>query len=108
MVSLNATGILGRDAVCFAMQDKYVVNFSIASNKAYKDANGVRQTKTTWVECAYFSKTDAIVQWLKKGTIVSVQGNPEINVFAKQDGSQGYSLKCIVNEIDFFSQNKPQ
>ena len=81
MVSLNATGIIGRDAVCFAMQDKYVVNFSIASNKTYKDA---------------------------QGTIVAVQGNPEINVFSKQDGSQGYSLKCIVNEIDFYSQNKTQ
>ena len=104
MINLNATGILSRDAVCFEKDGKYVINFSIASNKSYKDAQGQKQTKTTWVECAYWSTTDAIVQWLKKGTLASIQGQVEVNVFQKQDGTQGYSLKCIVNEIDFYNQ----
>ena len=104
MVLLTATGMLGKDAVCYSKDDKYVINFTLASNKTYKDPQGNKQTITTWVDCAYWTKSDALVQWLKKSTIVMVSGEAQVNVYTKTDGTPGHTLKCLVKEIDFYTK----
>lgn len=85
-------GNLGKDALCNEVNGTNVINFSVAHTEKYKDKQGNQQQKTTWVDCSWWSDRTAIVPYLKKGTMVYLEGTPEVRSFAKQDGTVGTSL----------------
>lgn len=92
MLKLMVIGNLGKDATTNNVNGNTVINFSVAHTEKYKDKQGNQQQKTTWVECSWWSDRLAIVPYLKKGTMVYLEGTPEVRSFAKQDGTTGASL----------------
>lgn len=99
MLKLLLIGNLGKDATINLYDGKSVINFSVAHTEKYKDKNGNNNSKVVWVECAYWVNSTGIAQYLNKGTSVFVEGVPEINVFEKQDGTTGSSLKLKVTSV---------
>jgi single-strand DNA-binding protein len=73
MLKVLVIGHLGKDATVNNVNGKTVINFTVAHSEKYKDAQGDRQSKTTWVDCAWWSDRSAIVPYLKKGAQVYVE-----------------------------------
>jgi single-strand DNA-binding protein len=88
MIKLQIIGNLGQDAEVRSVNGKQVINFSIAHTESYKDAQGVKQQKTTWVGANYWTDRTAVAQYLKKGTQVYVEGTPEVRTYDGQRGTQ--------------------
>lgn len=97
MLKALIIGNLGKDAVVNTLPSgQSVINFSVAHTESYKDKQGDKQSKTTWVDCAWWTDKHAIVPYLKKGTQVYIEGQPEIKTYTKNDGGMGVSFTCRV------------
>ena len=99
MIKLLAIGHLGKDAVVNNVNGKTVINFSVAHTEKYKDAQGNQVDRTVWVECAHWTDKTAIAPYLKKGTQVYVEGNPDVRSYTTQDGKQGASLSLRILSV---------
>lgn len=110
MLDITVVGHLGNDAVINETNGRKVINFSVAHTEKYKDAQGVVNSKTIWVECAKWGDSIGVAQYLKKGTQVVVTGRPEANGFMRKDGTADARLKCTVNFLQLLgsSTHQPQ
>jgi single-strand DNA-binding protein len=99
MIKLQVIGNLGKDAVVNNVNGKNVINFTVAHTERFKDAQGVQKDKTTWVDCAYWTDRTAIAPYLKKGTQVYVEGQPDVRTYQTQDGRQGASLTLRIASV---------
>lgn len=99
MIKLQIIGNLGKDAVVNNVNGKTVINFNVAHTERYKDAQGVTKDKTTWVDCAYWTDRTAVAPYLKKGTQVYTEGQPDVRTYTTQDGRQGASLTLRVASV---------
>jgi single-strand DNA-binding protein len=108
MIKLTAIGHLGKDSEVRKVGEKQVINFSVAHSEKYKDAQGNQQTKSLWIECAYWSDRTAIAQYLKKGTQVYIEGQPEIEQYTTNDGRTGVKLKCRVGSVQLLGSSNTE
>lgn len=99
MIKLQVIGNLGKDGVVNNVNGKNVINFSVAHTEKFKDAQGVQKDKTIWVECAYWTDRTGIAPYLKKGTQVYAEGQPDIRSYTTKDGTQGTSLSLRVSSV---------
>ena len=99
MIKLQVIGHLGKDAIVNNVNGKSVINFTVAHSEKYKDAQGAQKERTIWVDCAYWSEKIAIAPYLKKGTSVFVEGQPDVRTYTTQDGRNGASLTLRVANI---------
>ncbi len=92
-------GRLGKDAELktVGQQNMPMVSFSIAANMA---RNGSQQDIVVWYNCSMFRNTK-IVEYLKKGTRVLINGQLEFN--KSQDGATTY-YGILVNGIELLAQ----
>jgi single-strand DNA-binding protein len=105
-------GNLGADAELKTINDnqRAVINFSVAITEKWKDQQGNEQSKTRWIRCALWRKTDqvGIAQYLKKGTSVYVEGIPEARAFVNAAGEAQASLDVAVSSIDLLGSPQGQ
>jgi len=106
MIKLQVIGNLGKDCTVNTVNGKNVMNFNVAHTEKYKDAQGVQKEKTTWVECAYWSDRTAVAPYLKKGTQVFVEGQPEVRTW-ESNGKSGASLTVRVSSVQLLG-GKPE
>lgn len=99
MIKLQIIGNLGKDAVVNNVNGKSVINFTVAHTEKYKNAQGVQQDKTTWLDCAYWTDRVAIAPYLKKGTQVYAEGQPDVRSYSTKEGTPGASLTLRVQNI---------
>lgn len=59
-------GRLGQDAIVRPIGEWNAISFSVAIQKKKKD-----EYVTSWINCTYWSKSDKVANYLKKGTLVS-------------------------------------
>lgn len=107
MIKLQVIGHLGRDCVTNTVNGKSVMNFTVAHTEKYRDQQNVQQSRTTWVDCAYWSDRTALAPYLRKGTQVFVEGIPEVRTYPKNDGTTGASLTVRVMNIQLLG-SKPE
>jgi single-strand DNA-binding protein len=99
MIKLQVIGNLGKDAIVNNVNGKNVINFTVAHTERYKDAQGNQKDKTTWVDCAYWTDRTAVAPYLKKGTQVFVEGQPDVRTYTTQDGRNGASLSLRIASV---------
>jgi single-strand DNA-binding protein len=77
-----------------------VANFSVATDFSYKDRNGERQKRTEWHKIVAWRKLAEIVQqYLKKGSLVYIEGRIETREWQDKEGQKRYSTEIIANEM---------
>lgn len=107
MLRLTVTGNLGRDAEVKQINQNFVINFSVAHTTKYRDQQGVQQSRTTWINCAYWTdRQPAVAQYLTKGTQVLVEGEPEVEWFNTKQNGIVASQKCRVRTIELLGSPK--
>lgn len=98
MIKLQIIGHLGKNAVENQVNGKTVLNFSVAHNERYKNAQGVQQERTVWANCAMWAP-NAVGPYLLQGTHVFVEGTPYIELYTDNAGAPAASLKVRVYEV---------
>jgi len=80
-----------------------VVSFGLATNRTWKDKNGVKQESTTFHNIVAFGKTAEIMsQYLKKGRSAFIEGRIETRSWDdKNDGTKKYRTEIIVDNFQF-------
>ncbi len=80
-----------------------VVSFGLATNRTWKDKNGVKQESTSFHNIVAFGKTAEIMaQYLKKGSSAFVEGRIETRSWDdKNDGTKKYRTEIIVDNFQF-------
>lgn len=79
-----------------------VASFSLATNRTYKDKNGVKQEKTDFHNVVVFGKqAELIEQYMKKGNPLFVEGRIETRSWDGADGKKNYRTEIIVENFQF-------
>lgn len=108
MVKIQLIGNLGKDAIVNNVNGKSVINFSVCHTEKYKDSQGEQRDRSLWVDCAYWTDKTAVAPYLKKGTQVYVEGQPDVRTYITADGKQGVSLTCRVGMIQLLGGGQAQ
>ena len=78
-----------------------VVNFSIATNRTYKDRDGKKQEQTDFHNIVVFGRqADVVNQYLKKGSSVFVEGRMQTRSWEK-DGEKKYRTEVVADRVQF-------
>lgn len=102
MIKLQIIGYLGRNAVEKQVNGRAVLNFNVAHNERYKDAQGVLQERTIWAECAMWAP-NGVGPYLLQGTYVFVEGTPHLELYTTSAGTPATSLKLRVTGLKLLS-----
>jgi single-strand DNA-binding protein len=72
----------------------------VATDHSYKDKTGERQKRTEWHKIVAWGKLAEIVQqYLKKGSLVYIEGRIETREWQDKEGQKRYSTEIIANEM---------
>lgn len=78
-----------------------VANFSIATNRVYKDRDGAKQEQTEFHNIVVFARTaETVGQYLKKGSAVYIEGRLQTRSWDK-DGVKQYRTEVIAESVQF-------
>ena len=78
-----------------------VVNFSVATNRVFKDKDGKKQEQTDFHNIVVFGRqADTIQQYLKKGSSVFVEGRLQTRSWEK-DGHKQYRTEVVADRVQF-------
>lgn len=109
---LVATGNLGRDAdTRYTPNGDAVVNFSLPITSGYG-----KHEVTTWLNCSLWGKRgESVLPYLKKGTLVGVQGEFQARTYNDKEGNEKMSLELRVSDLKLLgnrtsatSESQPQ
>jgi single-strand DNA-binding protein len=79
---------------------KTVANFSIATNEIYHDANGNRQSETTWHRLVAWGKqAEVIEKYAHKGSEVAIEGKLTNRSWEDKNGEKQYITEVVVNSV---------
>src|SRR3972149_3553329 len=80
-----------------------VVNFSVATNRTYKDRDGKKQEQTVFHNVVVFGRqADTVNQYLKKGSSILVEGRIQTRSWDdKTSGEKKYRTEVIADRTQF-------
>ncbi len=95
-------GNLTRDPEVKALPSgQSVANFSVATNRTYKDKDGGKQEQVEYHNVVAFGRTAEVIgQYLKKGRPVFIEGRIQTRSWDK-DGAKQYRTEIIVESFQF-------
>lgn len=79
-----------------------VCRMSIAVGRRFANADGARDTDFFNIT-AWRGTADNCAKFLKKGNKVAVSGSIQTRSYEKQDGTKGFSVDIIADEVEFLS-----
>jgi len=95
-------GHLGKDPeVKYMANETAVCNFSIATNRSYKDKTGERVEQTEWHNITFYGKqAEVIKEYLKKGNQIYIEGRIQTTQ-SEKDGQTRYFTNIIGEQFSF-------
>lgn len=106
MANMNLVIIAGRltnDPQVKQAGSTTVVNFSIATDRGYKDRDGEWKKETLYIDAAAFGKmAENIGKYLAKGRNVLVRGSLRLNSWEeKTTGARRSKISIMIDECQF-------
>ena len=94
-------GHLGRDPdVRYTAEGTAVANLAVATNETWKDKDGEKQERTEWHRVVLFGKVAEIAaQFLKKGSLVYLQGRLQTRKWQGDDGQDRYTTEIVADRM---------
>ncbi|MGB1303991.1 single-stranded DNA-binding protein [Pseudoalteromonas marina] len=92
-------GNVGTIETRFTAQGQAITNLSLATNESWKDKQGQKQEKVTWIPITIFGKLAEIAEkYVKKGDKIYIAGKFTVEKYQdKNTGQDKYSTKIIVD-----------
>ncbi|MEX0918822.1 MAG: single-stranded DNA-binding protein [Candidatus Paceibacterota bacterium] len=79
-----------------------VTNFSVATNRVWKDKSGAKQEDTQFHNVVVFGvQAEHSAQYLKKGSSVLVEGRMQTRSWDAGDGSKKYRTEIVADRVQF-------
>ena len=79
-----------------------VCTFSVATNRVWKDKNGMKQEDTQYHNCVVFgTQAENVGQYLRKGSSVLVEGRLQTRSWDAQDGKKQYRTEIVADRVQF-------
>lgn len=104
-------GNLGRDAELRTLEGGTVaISFNLAIDESYKNKQGEKINKTTWLNCTKWVRNGGstnISKWLVKGAKVCVEGTMSARAWQNKEGEPMASLECNVINLELLGGAKP-
>ena len=96
MINITGSGRLTRDSsMRFTADGSPVLGFSVACDTGFGKSKA-----TCYLNCSLWgARGQSLEPYLKKGMPVTVVGSGSLRTYKKNDGEQGASLECNVNEV---------
>ncbi len=108
MIKLQLIGHLGRDAVLKEVNGVSVLNFTVAANERFRNAAGVLQERTTWVDCSLWDRLN-MAPYLLQGTMVYIEGSPKVDAYISNNtGALSGALHLRVGAIQLLSRKEEE
>jgi single-strand DNA-binding protein len=94
-------GHLGKDPeVRYMPNGEAVANVTLATSETWKDKTGEKQEKTEWHNIVFYKRLAEIVgQYLKKGSLIYVEGRITTEKWQDKEGKDRYTTKIVANEM---------
>lgn len=95
----------------YTASGKAVASFSLATNKSFTDAAGVRQDKTQWHKIICWEKTaQNVAKFLTKGSKALVKGEIEYREWTDDNGGRRFATEIQAHEVKFLDSkaDRPQ
>jgi single-strand DNA-binding protein len=108
MLKASVIGNLGGDPeLRYSANGAPFLRFNVASSYRTRDAGGAWQDRTEWVRVTVFgARADSLVQYLKKGTRVFVDGQLEARPWTDRDGQVRAGLEIAASDVEFMSSQR--
>lgn len=95
--TLTIEGFVARDPELKYHDGRAVTNVTVPHTPRRKNRQSNEWEDagpTLWVQASFWEQqAEAVVEAVRKGTLVTITGQPELNVFTKQDGSTDAQLR---------------
>lgn len=79
-----------------------VASFSVATNRVWKDKNGVKQENVDFHNIVVFGRQAEIVgQYMKKGSSILVEGRMQTRSWDDASGVKKYRTEIVVDRMQF-------
>ena len=109
MIRIFVIGRLGQDATVNNVNGKTVINFSVAHSEKFKNQQGEDTEKVSWCSCAYWTDKTNVANYLKKGTLIYMEGKPEAKTYLNDKTKETVAkLHARVTSLQLLSSNKPE
>jgi single-strand DNA-binding protein len=94
-------GNLGNDPKTTVVSNgNTMASFSVATSEKYKDKNGQQQEQTEWHRVVAFGRLAEICeQYLKKGSLVYIEGRLQTRQWEDKNGNKQYSTEIVIKEM---------
>jgi len=104
MISLNKATIIGNTTkeieLRYTPNGQAVCNFSVATNRRFKNAQGDLQEDTQYHDVVAWGKLAEIInQIIKKGAKIYVEGRLQTRQWEAPDGSKRYRTEIIMEQF---------
>ena len=90
-------GIVGTSRVT-EVGDRNLINFSLATNYAYKDSDGCPVIETTWFSCSSWAGREDDLAMYSRGTPLHVEGRLRNLRYTDASGCERSTLEIIVSK----------
>lgn len=93
--TITVEGMVSKDPELRTAAGKSVVTVDVPHTPRKKDGDRwIDAGDTIWFQAAFWEQdAEAIAATVRKGTIVTVTGFPELNVYKRQDGTPGVTVR---------------
>ncbi|NRO89307.1 single-stranded DNA-binding protein [Lactobacillus helveticus] len=79
-----------------------VCSFTLAVDRNFKSKNGEREAD--FIDCIAWQKTAEVMsQYVKKGSLIGVDGRIQTRSYANRDGQRVYVTEVVVENFSFLS-----
>lgn len=84
-----------------------VVNFSVATNRTWKDASGEKKEETEFHNAVCFGKmAETIVKFFDRGDEIYISGRLKTTNWESKDGTKRSRTEVVVERFDFGQKTK--
>lgn len=99
-------GKLGQDPTTrYTKTGQAVCNFSIATNKKFKNTSGEMEEKVSWHQCVAWAKLGELCQtYLAKGRQCMVEGELEYNKYTDKNGMEKIATNIVCSNVEFLDK----
>jgi len=87
--------------------DKVYTKFTIAVQRNFKLPNGIREADFIQI-VAWGKKAEAIVKYMKKGSLITLSGRLRTGSYEDKDGNKKYIAEVVAEDFKFLENRKAE
>lgn len=105
---VSLIGNLGQDPQIRDLENgRKVVNFTIATNQGFRNAEGQKVQETTWHNIvAWNGLAETAAKYLRKGREVALEGRIAYRTYEDKQGVTKYITEIVLSDILFLQSSK--